>query len=236
MRHALHQIRRVGSERGAHHFRVGAARSSTARRPRASARDRTGRASSRLVVDALGLAGEVLGPARGEEISLLPEIEELGIRPVRVLEAIVAWLWLDHRLHVLFAEKAAHRAPPKLGVVLEELVLRRGELAGLAHPLSGDLTERLGRLAGFRRHAVGTGAVAGARPECRAPWCPDRTDAPCSGRARPTGRLGSLPTPGPACTSLFFSCMKGRALILPPVNRNDAKVTEHLSDLDDSRS
>jgi len=35
---------------------------------------------------------------------------------------------------------------------------------------------------------------------------------------------------------LFFSCMKGRALILPPVNRNDAKVAEHLSDLDDSRS
>jgi hypothetical protein len=30
--------------------------------------------------------------------------------------------------------------------------------------------------------------------------------------------------------------MKGRALILPPVNRNDAKVTEQLSDLDDSRS
>jgi hypothetical protein len=30
--------------------------------------------------------------------------------------------------------------------------------------------------------------------------------------------------------------MKGRALILPPVNRNDAKVTEQLSDLDDSHS
>jgi hypothetical protein len=30
--------------------------------------------------------------------------------------------------------------------------------------------------------------------------------------------------------------MKGRALILPPVNRNDAKVTGQLSDLDDSRS
>jgi hypothetical protein len=35
---------------------------------------------------------------------------------------------------------------------------------------------------------------------------------------------------------LFFSCMKGRALILPPVNRNDAKVTEQLSDHGDSRS
>jgi hypothetical protein len=26
---------------------------------------------------------------------------------------------------------------------------------------------------------------------------------------------------------LFFSCMDGCALILPPVYRNDAKVTEH---------
>ena len=33
----------------------------------------------------------------------------------------------------------------------------------------------------------------------------------------------------------FTPHMKGRALILPPVNRNDAKVAEHLSDLDDSR-
>jgi len=30
--------------------------------------------------------------------------------------------------------------------------------------------------------------------------------------------------------------MKGRALVLPPVNRNDAKVAVHLSDLADSRS
>jgi hypothetical protein len=34
---------------------------------------------------------------------------------------------------------------------------------------------------------------------------------------------------------LVFSCMDRRALILPPVNRNDAKVAEH-SDLDDSLS
>ena len=66
---------RVGSERGAHHFRIGQRRSSTARTPRASARDRTGHASC-LVVHAFGLAGEVLGPARGQQIGLLPEIEE----------------------------------------------------------------------------------------------------------------------------------------------------------------
>jgi hypothetical protein len=39
-----------------------------------------------------------------------------------------------------------------------------------------------------------------------------------------------------ASTALFFSCMNGRALILPPVNRNDAKVTEQLNDHGDSRS
>jgi hypothetical protein len=35
--------------------------------------------------------------------------------------------------------------PPKGGIGLEELVLRRGELAGVAHPLPRDFTERLGR-------------------------------------------------------------------------------------------
>jgi hypothetical protein len=159
MRHALHQIRRVGGERGPHHFGVSEGEIRRREGGKHLLEIEQG-ALLGLVVDAFGLAREVLGPARRQQISLFPEIEELGIRPVRVLEAIVAGLRLDHRLHVLFAEIAANRAAPKLGIILEELVLRRGKLAWVAHPLPGNLAERLGRLAGFRRHAVGTGAVA----------------------------------------------------------------------------
>src|SRR5262249_30827108 len=116
-----------------------------------------------LVIDAFGLAGGVFSPAGGQQIGLLPEIEELAVRPVWVLEAVVAWRWLDHWLHILLAEEPANRAAPKLRVVLEELVLRGGELAGLAHPLPGDLAERLGRLVGLRRHTIGTRAVTPLR-------------------------------------------------------------------------
>ena len=233
MRHALHQIRRVGSERGAHHFRVGQ-REVRRREGREHLLEIEEGTLLGLVVDAFGLAGEVLGPARRQQISLLPEIEELGIRPVRVLEAIVAWLWLDHRLHVLFAEIAAHRAPPKLGVVLEELVLRRGKLAGFAHPLSGDFTEHLGRLAGFRRHAVGTGAVAALGQSAKHLGALIEQTHHVAGELIPLADLllfRSWP-----CDVLVLFLHERSRLILPPVNRNDAKVAEHLSDLDDSRS
>jgi hypothetical protein len=38
------------------------------------------------------------------------------------------------------------------------------------------------------------------------------------------------------CDGLILFLHEGRALVLPPVNRNDAKVAEHLSVSDDSRS
>ena len=113
MRHALHQIRRVGSERGAHHFGIGQREVRRRERREHLLEIEQGALLARLVVDAFGLAGEVLGPARGQQISLLPEIEELGVRPVGVLEAIVAWLRLDHRLHVLFAEDSGAPSGPK---------------------------------------------------------------------------------------------------------------------------
>ena len=164
MGHALHQVLGVGRERGANHFRVG----------EREVRRREGRQHlvqveesflARLLVDALGVAGEILSPAGGNEIGLLPEIEELPVGPIGVLEAVVAGLRHDHGLDLL-AEKPAEGTPPEIGIALEEFALRRGELAGLGHPMARDLAERLRRLARFRGHAIGTLTVrAGALGE-----------------------------------------------------------------------
>ena len=159
VRHALHQVSGVGGKRGTHHFGVGKGEVRRRERSQHLLEIKQG-ALLRLVVDAFGLAGDIFRPAGGQEIGLLPEIEELAVRPIGILETIVARLRLDHWLDVLFAEEAADRAAPKLGVVLEQLILRGGELARFAHPLAGDLAEHLGCFAGLRCHAVRAGAVA----------------------------------------------------------------------------
>src|SRR4029079_3958991 len=153
----LHQILRVGRERGAKHLWIGE-REVRGRHRREHLIQIAQRVLARLVVDPRSVAGKFLGPARGDEISLLPEIEDLTVRPVGILEAVVARLRLDDRLDLL-AEKAANRAAPEIGVARKQLGLRGGELGGLCRPMPRDLAERLGRFAGFRGHAVRALAV-----------------------------------------------------------------------------
>ncbi len=155
--HAAHQILGIGGERSAHHLGIGQCEVRRRQRRQHLVQVEQ-RLLARLLIDTLGVAGEVLGPARGDEISLLPEIEVLTVRPIGVLEAVVAGLRLDHRLDVL-AEKPAEGAAPQIGIAPEQLALRRSKFARLGHPMTGDLAQRLGRLAGLRGHAVGATAV-----------------------------------------------------------------------------
>ena len=87
-----------------------------------------------------------------------------------------------------------------------------------------DLAKQLGGLAGLRGHAVGPGAV-----QLRSARVPS-TLVPSSKRR--TMFRASPPIVGVrplrSCLRLCgccFSCMQGRAPILPPVNHNDAKVS-----------
>ncbi len=169
MGHALHQVLGVGRQCRADHFRVGEGK---IRRRRCGEHlvQVEERPLTRLLVDALGIAGEVLGPARGDEIGLLPEIEELAVGPIGILETVVAGL--GHRDGLdLFAEKAAEGAAPKVRVALEQFVLRRDELARLARPMPGDLAKRLRCLAHFRGEAVRALPVGtlGERRKCFGP-------------------------------------------------------------------
>ena len=123
---------------------------------------------ARLVVDTFGVARDVLGPARGDEIGLLPEVEELAVRPVGILEAVVAGLGLDHGLRPPRRGSGAPSGPRDRRSSLNSSLCAAASLAGSATQCRAISPSGLGRLAGLRGHAVRAGAIRRcARRACR---------------------------------------------------------------------
>ena len=58
-----------------------------------------------------GIADQLVGPARGEQVALLEEIEELVRRPLRIVEALVAGLGRDNRCGRFAGEPLGGRGP-----------------------------------------------------------------------------------------------------------------------------
>ena len=96
----------------------------------------------RVLVDPLGLLGQVGRPAAGDEIELLHEIEELVLLPIRVDEAPVARLRLGRRRGRL-AHHALQRARPQIEIPGPQLLLRFQRARRLGQPVFRDLGDRL---------------------------------------------------------------------------------------------
>ena len=160
VRHALDEVLPVGGECLAHHFRIEHRHVGGRQRARDLAEVEF-RLLPREIVEAIGVPKDALGPMRGDEIGLLPEIEERVGRPLGVLEPVVARLGLDHRLHVV-AKHAAHGAAPDLHIGVQKMAVGFGELCRVAHPRAGNIGNGLGRFRSLAGRGIGTHARVGA--------------------------------------------------------------------------
>ncbi len=104
-----------------------------------------------------GVADQLAGPVRGEEIGLFEKIEELVLRPFRVGKALVAGSGRCDRRDVLAGEPLC-RGPPKIEIGLAQPVLQFGGALRVGKPIFRDLAERLHDFSDF----FGEFAVAAA--------------------------------------------------------------------------
>ena len=168
-------------------------------------------ALARALVEPLGLVEDVVEPARGDQVGLLPEIEVGIALPLRVLEAVVAGLGLGHGRRVC-AQHALRGGAGQLQVVAHECALRLDEPCRVAHPDLRDLAEQLGRLGQLAGGAVGAGlAVRRVRGSRYSTLPPSSSAAACCGRTPPGRRCGRRPKSISAgtdfCVSGAFFCI-----------------------------
>jgi hypothetical protein len=97
---------------------------------------------ARVLVQVFGVLDESLGPARGQKVGLLDEIEERVLRPLGIAEAVVLRVGHGDRLR-LFALHALEGADPEAHEIGGEAALRFDRLLRIAHPILGDLAEGL---------------------------------------------------------------------------------------------
>ena len=116
-----------------------------------------------VLVEPFRLLDERLGPARGDEIGLLEEVEDRVLRPLRVLEAGILRIRRRDRggglaLHPL------QRRRPEVEEGRAEAGLRLDRLLRVDEPVLGDLAEGLDVVGGLVGKA-GVGALLLERPE-----------------------------------------------------------------------
>ena len=99
-----------------------------------------------VLVDVLGLVDKGFGPARGQEIGLLDEIEERVLRPFGIAEAVVLGVGHGDRLR-LVALQALEGADPQAQEVGREPALRLDRLLRVAQHVLGHLAEGLDDIA-----------------------------------------------------------------------------------------
>jgi hypothetical protein len=99
-----------------------------------------------VVVETLGVLDQVVGPLRGEQISLLEEVEELVRRPFRIGEAFVARIGLGGRLGRLSGH-ALDRRGPQVEIGAPEARLHLDRALGIDQPIFRHAAKRLDRVA-----------------------------------------------------------------------------------------
>ena len=86
------------------------------------------------------------------------------MRPVRILEAVIARLGLGDRCHLL-AEHAEHGVVPEVGVGAHERALCLGERGRIGEPVLREVGQRVGRLRDLGGGGIGARLAVGAVDE-----------------------------------------------------------------------
>ena len=108
-------------------------------------------------IEAGGVADQLLGPARAEQVSLLEEVVVLVRRPFGIAKALVAGVWRDDRGDLL-AGKALCRRRPQIEIGLAQPVLRFESALRVFQPIFGDLAQRFDDFADFLGELVALAA------------------------------------------------------------------------------
>ena len=151
--HAAHQIVGVAGERFAQQFGIG--QHEIRRRQRVGDLPHVELGFLLGVrIEVGGVADQLVGPARGEQISLLEEIEELVRGPLRIGEALVVGRGRGDRRR-RFAGEPLGRRCPQIEVGFAEPGLQLQAALRIGQPIFRDLPQRLGHfghlLGGVRR-------------------------------------------------------------------------------------
>ena len=108
-----------------------------------------------------GVADQLVGPARGEEIGLLEEVEELVRGPLRIGEALVVGRGHGDRLGRFAGEPLGCRCP-QIEIGLAQPGLQFDGALGVGQPIFRDLPQRLGDFGHFVGEFAGCGLPRGA--------------------------------------------------------------------------
>ena len=103
-----------------------------------------------MVVDALRVVHDALGPVGGQQVGLFERIEEWIVAPVGIVEAPVPGVGGFDGLDRL-AGHAPDRGGPEVHVALGEAVLRFDRPLRIGQPIFGDLVKRLEDIDEFLR-------------------------------------------------------------------------------------
>ncbi len=104
--------------------------------------DVEGGLGARVLVDAVGVLDQMVGPIGGEQIGLLEEIEELVLRPFRIGKALVARVGAGDGARRL-AGHALDRARPQIEIGAAEIGLQFERALGVGQPVFRHLADGL---------------------------------------------------------------------------------------------